>query len=169
MIVNEQGQPVEVGFIGGSKGDPGYLRERAELRTMLTEARARIAGLEQERDAYRNTAERHLSRLRHLEEVDKEHAECDTHIRVLIDHRDHLIRQLADQEAGNAAFRAALEALIKPFVGYHGEHWVKSLRWSDDTRTAVSMEIGAVRAALRLVAASPPEERAAPDSGEPSS
>jgi hypothetical protein len=84
-----------------------------EARAMLVEIdtlRAALATAERERDAFRHAAERNLERLSALEEIDKEHADCQASIRVLIEHRDKVIRDLAAERERNAPLRAQIKA-----------------------------------------------------------
>lgn len=73
-----------------------------------------------ERDAFRSLSTRHLDRLRELEEVDKAHAECPTHIKVLTEQLERLTKAqavlgipglLADIRRQTTAYQDAMVAV----------------------------------------------------------
>lgn len=67
---------------------------------------AEVDALRSERNAFRDLSGRHLDRLRDLEEIDKEHAECPSHLTVLSEQRDRLTAERDDA-------RAAIMALVR--------------------------------------------------------
>jgi len=122
------------------------LAELDDLRASLAVASARAEAAERQSGAYRETLAKHLDRLMELEAMDKEHFDCPTHIRVLIEHRDKVIRDLAQERAANERLREALANSTRELQGWHAE------RPCSDVMKSMCVSCGYIKDGLEALA-----------------